>query len=300
MRNRGAGQVDSEPRRTPGLAVKPSNISLTPPSNRLDLHLVPPRQRPDRAQQRQRPPTRGADITPYQYGGLRIDETRRRPAARVACGRRRSKDTARHGYVAASGRSAGATSASASTSNGCSPAGAGRPAKGRWTNDTDGFVVAAQPGRPRGGHRNTGLTAPSPVAWPAHPAFSERPCPGRATLGRWPAGALSGAFSCPETGAPELSGGRDSWLVWRRATEVAGVEQWGRCGGGSRSGADRPLDVQSAYIEAARRGERATLIDFTEPLHPPLCASWQGDISALCGAASRPRRRRTAHGVGRC
>jgi hypothetical protein len=38
--------LDSEPRRTPGLEVEPSNISLTPQSMRLDLPPVPPRQRP--------------------------------------------------------------------------------------------------------------------------------------------------------------------------------------------------------------------------------------------------------------
>ena len=40
--------LDGEPRRTPGLEVKPSNISLTPRS-RLDLPPVPPRQRPGNA-----------------------------------------------------------------------------------------------------------------------------------------------------------------------------------------------------------------------------------------------------------
>ena len=42
---------DGEPRRNPGLEEKPSNISLTPQSTRLDLPPVPPRQRPDTAQQ---------------------------------------------------------------------------------------------------------------------------------------------------------------------------------------------------------------------------------------------------------
>jgi hypothetical protein len=41
--------LDSEPRRTPGLEVEPSNINLTPPSTRLNLPLVPPRQRPHAA-----------------------------------------------------------------------------------------------------------------------------------------------------------------------------------------------------------------------------------------------------------
>jgi hypothetical protein len=43
--------LDSEPRRTPRLEVEPSNISLTPPSTRLDLRLMPPRQRPRAANQ---------------------------------------------------------------------------------------------------------------------------------------------------------------------------------------------------------------------------------------------------------
>jgi hypothetical protein len=38
--------LDREPRRTPGLEVKPSNISLTPQSTRLDLPPVPPRNAP--------------------------------------------------------------------------------------------------------------------------------------------------------------------------------------------------------------------------------------------------------------
>jgi hypothetical protein len=42
--------LDGEPRRTPGLEVKPSNISLIPQSITLDLPPVPPRQRPARDQ----------------------------------------------------------------------------------------------------------------------------------------------------------------------------------------------------------------------------------------------------------
>ncbi len=59
--------LDSEPRRTPGLEVKPSHISLTPQSMRLDLPPVPPRQRPANANHhtiRQRNPL--TNTTPYQ------------------------------------------------------------------------------------------------------------------------------------------------------------------------------------------------------------------------------------------
>ena len=74
LRATGSGRprplLDSEPRRIPGLEVpKPSNISLTPQSTRLDLPLVPPRQRPGNANtiQRRRPPTHGVTVQPpYQ------------------------------------------------------------------------------------------------------------------------------------------------------------------------------------------------------------------------------------------
>jgi hypothetical protein len=59
--------LDGEPRRTPGLEVKPSNISLTPQSTRLDLPPVPPRERPTSANQpaiKRR--THLTSATPYQ------------------------------------------------------------------------------------------------------------------------------------------------------------------------------------------------------------------------------------------
>ena len=60
--------LDSAPRRIPGLEVtKPSNISLTPPSSRLDLPPVPPRQRPRDPTLTTRPPTRAQSRRPpYQ------------------------------------------------------------------------------------------------------------------------------------------------------------------------------------------------------------------------------------------
>ena len=59
--------LDSEPRRIPGLEVtKPSNISLTPPSSRLDLPPVPPRQHPRDPVPTIRPPTVIIVRTPYQ------------------------------------------------------------------------------------------------------------------------------------------------------------------------------------------------------------------------------------------
>ena len=60
--------LDSEPRRIPGLEVaKPSNISLTQPSSRLDLPLVPPRERPRDPTADIRPPTlTRAHHPPYQ------------------------------------------------------------------------------------------------------------------------------------------------------------------------------------------------------------------------------------------
>ncbi len=59
--------LDSEPRRILGLEVaKASNISLTPPSSRLDLPPVPPRQRPRDPNSDIRPPTVIVARTPYQ------------------------------------------------------------------------------------------------------------------------------------------------------------------------------------------------------------------------------------------
>jgi hypothetical protein len=63
--------LDSEPRRTPGLEVEPSNISLTLPSTRLDLPLVPSRQRPASAHDTTlKRRTDLTDPTPYQFASL--------------------------------------------------------------------------------------------------------------------------------------------------------------------------------------------------------------------------------------
>jgi hypothetical protein len=80
--------LDSEPRRTPGLEVKPSNISLTPPSTRLDLPLVPPRQHPGTADPRHTIRRRRPDSqrSPYQLG-YDCARGRRRNRARQ-CARR--------------------------------------------------------------------------------------------------------------------------------------------------------------------------------------------------------------------
>jgi hypothetical protein len=73
--------LDCEPRRTPGLEVKPSNISLTPQSMRLDLPLVPPRQHPTNANHhtiKQRTPL--TNTSPYQFGASMSPEQTEVPA----------------------------------------------------------------------------------------------------------------------------------------------------------------------------------------------------------------------------
>ena len=63
------------------LRSKPSNISLTPQSTRLDLPLVPPRQRPGHAQQHIHRQRRLTEDPPYQIRQTWASQCRRR------CGR---------------------------------------------------------------------------------------------------------------------------------------------------------------------------------------------------------------------
>jgi hypothetical protein len=103
--------LDCEPRRTPGLEVtQPSHISLTPQSIRLDLPLVPPRERPASAShhtiKRRRPLT---NTTPYQSRRHHRRACRPRthpdPAARARSGAVRARVQPRGVTHARSGRS---------------------------------------------------------------------------------------------------------------------------------------------------------------------------------------------------
>src|ERR1044072_3140647 len=60
--------LDSEPRRIPGLEVRHLGYQSATPAATLALPLVPPRQRPDRADEHTmfRRPTPTTDATPYQ------------------------------------------------------------------------------------------------------------------------------------------------------------------------------------------------------------------------------------------
>jgi hypothetical protein len=75
--------LDGEPRRTPGLEVESSNISLTPQSTRLDLPPVPPRQRPGDARHQTTTRRPGAVTThpPYQLSAASLSYRRMRRRA---------------------------------------------------------------------------------------------------------------------------------------------------------------------------------------------------------------------------
>jgi hypothetical protein len=92
--------LDSESRRTPGLEVKPSNISLIPQSITLDLPPVPPRQRP--ARDDQQPIHRRSCLTtdpPYQWSVSQLRGGWRRLDA--PDGRRRTRRTTSTTWFAA-------------------------------------------------------------------------------------------------------------------------------------------------------------------------------------------------------
>jgi hypothetical protein len=75
--------LDSEPRRTPGLEVRALEYQSDPAVDTLDLALVPPRQRPNSADQHtmHRRTTPTANRTPYQWAA-------RPGGARTGCARR--------------------------------------------------------------------------------------------------------------------------------------------------------------------------------------------------------------------
>ena len=83
-----------------------------------------------------------------------------------------------------------------------------RGSTGGQTTPTDSRSQRNRASR-RGGHLKHRARSPSAVARPAHPAFSQSPCPGHPTLSR-SAGqqALRAAVSCPENSAPvDCAGG---------------------------------------------------------------------------------------------
>src|SRR5215210_6922919 len=67
-----------------------------------------------------------------------------------------------------------------------------------WTNDIDGYVLEAQPGRSQGRPMKSRARSPSRIKRPVRPAFSRKPLSGQPTVGLRSDVSFQGAFSCPE------------------------------------------------------------------------------------------------------
>src|SRR5215204_5103189 len=97
----------------------------------------------------------------------------------------------------------------------------------RWANDTDGFVLTAQPGRSQGRPPKTRAQSPSRKKRPAQPAFPKEPL-SRSTETTAEPGQQP--FKRQFHGPKGESAGRRSWrrsLGERAATRGAGLREHG-------------------------------------------------------------------------